>query len=129
MSDLDTVRHLYELLSAQDFEGLLGLAAEDCVLSQDESLPWGGRYVGHDGAASFIAALYGNIQSELTIEALFEDDGQIIQIGRSRGTVLANGAIFDIPEIHLWTVIDGKIASGHFAFDSTVMYQALAVTP
>ncbi len=126
MSDLDTVRHLYELLSAQDFEGLLGLAAEDCVLSQDESLPWGGRYVGHDGAAAFIAALYGHIQSELTIEALFVDDGRIVQIGRSRGTVLANGATFDIPEMHLWTVENGKISSGHFAFDSTVMLQALA---
>ena len=128
MSDLETMRHFYELLQVQDFEGLLAMAAEDCVLTQDESLPWGGHYVGHDGAASFIAALYGNIQADLSIEALFEDEGRVIQIGRSRGTVLATGATFDLPEIHVWTVKDDKIASGHFAYDSTVMHQALAAT-
>lgn len=129
MTDLETVRRLYELLDAQDFEGVLALAGDDCVLTQDESLPWGGRYVGHDGAASFVAALYGTIQSDLSIEALFDDGGQIIQIGRIRGTVLANGATFDLPEIHLWTVEDGKVATGHFAYDTRTMCDAIAATP
>ncbi len=129
MTDLETVRRLYELLDAEDFEGVLALASDGCVLTQCESLPWGGRYVGHDGAASFVTALYGTIQSDLSIEALFEDEGQIIQIGRIRGTVLANGATFDLPEIHVWTVEDGKIASGHFAYDTAVMCRAIAAAP
>jgi uncharacterized protein len=128
MTDLETVSRLYELLEVRDFEGVLALASDDCVLTQDESLPWGGRYVGHGGAASFVAALYGTIKSDLTIQALFEDAGQIIQIGRIRGTVLANGAAFDLPEIHAWTVKDGKVATGHFAYDTTIMAQAIAAT-
>ena len=60
----------------------------------------GGRYVGHDGVTAFAFALIGSTDSAVIVESLFEADDQVIQCGRSKGTVRANGYAFDIPEVH-----------------------------
>ena len=35
----------------------------------------------------------------------------------------------DIPEVHRWTVRDGKAVAAHFAIDTAAMLEALAQTP
>jgi len=57
----------------------------------------------------------------VTIEALFAADGEVIQFGRTRGTVRATGTAFDIPEVHRWTVRNGKAVAAHFAIDTQAM--------
>jgi ketosteroid isomerase-like protein len=71
-------------------------------------------------------ALVGSIDSAVTIESLFEADGQVIQCRRTRGTVRANGHDFDVPEVHVWTLQDGKVTEAHFAIDTPAMLAALA---
>jgi ketosteroid isomerase-like protein len=39
--------------------------------------------------------------------------------------VRANGATFDIPEVHRWTIRDGKAVAAHFAIDTAAMLEAL----
>jgi ketosteroid isomerase-like protein len=39
--------------------------------------------------------------------------------------VRANGAAFDIPEVHRWTIRDGKAVAAHFAIDTAAMLDAL----
>jgi ketosteroid isomerase-like protein len=129
MSDIEVVGSLYAAMAAREFERLFALAAENLVLTQDDRLPWGGRHVGHHGLAEFAAALTGAIDSQVTIEALFEADGEVIQYGRTRGTVRANGVAFDIPEVHRWKVRDGRAVSAHFAIDTPAMLAALAAPP
>lgn len=105
---------------------MLTLVDPDCVVTQDASVPWGGRHVGQDGVTAFAFALIGSADSAITVESLFEADGQVIQCGRTKGTVRANGHAFDIPEVHLWTLKDGKIVGAHFAIDTPAMLAALA---
>ena len=126
MSDMEVVQEIYEAMATRDFDRLFALVDAHVVITQDERLPWGGRYSGHDGLASFALALTGTIDSAVTIEAMFEADGEVIQCGRTRGTVRATGASFDIPEVHRWTVRDGSAVAAHFAIDTTAMLAALA---
>jgi ketosteroid isomerase-like protein len=72
MSRVEIVRRVYEAGAAQDLEGLLDLADAACVITQDPSLPWGGRHVGHQGLTAFLSALFGTIDSEASTETLFE---------------------------------------------------------
>ena len=123
---IEIIQQIYEAFAHQDLEDLLSLIDFDCVVTQDASLPWGGRYVGHDGVTSFALAMIGAIDSSVTVESLFEADGQVIQSGRTKGTVRANGNAFDIAEVHLWTLKQGKVVAAHFAIDTAAMLAALA---
>jgi uncharacterized protein len=124
--NIEIIGQIYEAFAHQDLEGLLALVDPDCVVTQDVSLPWGGRHVGHDDIIAFALALIGSTDSAVTVESLFEADGQVIQCGRSKGTVRANGNAFDIPEVHIWTLKDGKVVAAHFAIDTPAMLAALA---
>jgi ketosteroid isomerase-like protein len=125
MSDVEVVRAIYEAMAARDLNRLLELIDPECVVTQDPALPWGGRHVGHDGFGHFALTLTGTIDSAVTIEALFLADSEVVQFGRTKGTVRANGATFDIPEVHRWKVRDGRAVSAHFAIDTEAMLQAL----
>ena len=125
MSDIEVVERVYAAFVANDLEGLLDLADEECVILQDPALPWGGRHVGRDGITGFALALVGTIESTLSTDALFESDGHVVQSGRSRGVVRATGMAFDLAEVHVWTVKDGRIVSGQFLSDTAGMLQAL----
>jgi ketosteroid isomerase-like protein len=125
MTSVDVVRDIYAGMAAKDIEALVGLVHPDCVITQDPRLPWGGRHVGHEGFGNFALALMGAIDSAVTIEALFTADDEVIQFGRTRGTVLANGASFDIPEVHRWTIRDGQAIAAHFAIDTEAMLHAI----
>lgn len=126
MSDVAIVERWYEALAARDLAAIAELLHPEAVITQDERLPWGGRWVGHDGFLQFGAALTGAIQSAVTIDAIFEADDKVIEVGRTKGTVVANGEPFDIPEVHTFTVRDGRIVAGHFAIDTPQMLAALA---
>jgi ketosteroid isomerase-like protein len=85
----------------------------------------GGRHFGHDGFAEFGLALTTNIDSKVTIEALFSADGDVVQFGRARGTTRATGRASNIPEVHRWTLQDGKAVRAHFSIDTAAMLAAL----
>jgi ketosteroid isomerase-like protein len=125
MSDIEVVQAIYAAMGAKDFEKLFPLLHPDIVVTQDPHLPWGGRHVGHDGYATFGLTLTGTITSAVTTDAMFQADGDVIQVGRTRGTVNANGASFDIPEVHRWTITDGQATAAHFAIDTPGMLAAL----
>ena len=129
MSDIEIVREVYAAMAARDLDRLFELIDPTVVVTQDPALPWGGRHVGHEGFATFALTLTGAIDSAVTTEAVFLADGEVIQCGRTRGTVRGTGVAFDIPEVHRWTVRDGKAVTAHFAIDTAAMLEALAQPP
>lgn len=44
MSDGEIIQAVYAAFDAQDLEGLLALSDAEIVITQDASLPWGGRH-------------------------------------------------------------------------------------
>ncbi len=122
---LEVVRAAYAALAAKDLDGLLALCHPDAVLTQDPALPWGGRHVGRDGITAFAIALVTAIDSAVTPFAMFQAGDHVVQYGRTAGTARASGATFDIPECHVWTVRDGRVAEMAFFIDSAAMLHAL----
>jgi ketosteroid isomerase-like protein len=127
-SDIDVVQAVYAAMADGDVARLFELVDEACVITQDERLPWGGRYVGHGGLAAFGLRLREAIASRVTTDAIFTADGDVIQVGRTAGTTVATGTPFDVAEVHRWTVTDGRVVAAHYAIDTPAMLAALAVT-
>ena len=57
MTDIEIVTEIYAAMARRDFDALFAVVDPGCVITQDAALPWGGRYVGHDGFAKFGSAM------------------------------------------------------------------------
>jgi len=125
MTEVEVVEAIYEAMRAGDIGRLFELIDPEFVVTQDSRLPWGGRFEGHDGFAAFGLALRGAIESKVTIEAIFTADGDVIQMGWTRGRTLAGDTPFDIAEVHRWTIRDGRAVAAHFSIDTPAMLAAL----
>ena len=126
--DLTVVEAIYAAMATSDLSTLFDLLDPTIVVVQDDRLPWGGRHVGHDGFATFGLTLRGNIASSVATDAMFSADGDVIQMGHTRGTVVATGETFDIAEVHRWTIRDGRAIAAHFSIDTPAMLNALATS-
>src|SRR4051794_27759487 len=126
MNEVKVVEAVYAAMAASDLDHLFALVDPAVVITQDPRLPWGGRFEGHDGLAAFALALTGTIDSRVTVGAMYATDTEVIQYGRTRGTVRANDVPFDIPEMHRWEIRDGRAVRAHFSIDTDAMLAALA---
>lgn len=124
-AEIAVVRQIYDAMAARDFARLFDFLHPEVVVTQDPMLPWGGHHVGHDGFAEFGLTLGSAIDSAVTIDGIFAADDEVIQCGRTRGRVRANGIAFDIPEVHRWTIQAGRAVKAHFAIDTAAMLEAL----
>jgi len=125
VADVAVVRAVYAAIAARDLDRIFELLDPAIVITQDQALPWGGTHVGHHGFVEFAARLTGTIDSQVVTDAVFLADGEVVQVGRTQGTVRGSGAPFDVPEVHRWTVRDGKAITAHFAIDTHCMLRAL----
>jgi uncharacterized protein len=75
---------------------------------------------------TFFLTLVEHVESRVTIESLFAAGDHVVQTGRTRGTVKANGANFDIPEAHVWELRDGKVVRYQVHIDTPAMLEALS---
>src|SRR5262245_27001305 len=123
---IELVERVYEASARGDLEALIAMASPELVIEQDPSLPWGGRYEGPDGVVAFFQKLSGTVDTGVTTDALFQAGNQVIQCGRSRGTIRGNGERYDIPECHVWTVDGDKISDVRFYIDSATILELLA---
>jgi uncharacterized protein len=124
--DIAVVEAIYAAMAASDLSTMFDLLDPTIVVVQDDRLPWGGRHVGHDGFATFGLLLRTHIESSVTTDAMFSADGDVVQMGHTRGRVVATGTRFDIAEVHRWTVRDGRAVAAHFSIDTSAMLRALA---
>lgn len=122
----DVVARIYDAMHARDLDTLLTLIDPSVTVWQTELLPWGGSYEGVDGFGEFAMKLIGSITSEVEIGELYEAGDHVVQYGRTRGTVNATRAAFDVAEMHLWEVRDGKVCSMRSYIDTPAMLEALA---
>ncbi len=68
------------------------------------------------------------MESEVEPERLIDDEeGHVVQIGRTRGRVRATGKEFDVPETHVWTVEEGRVIRFESYIDTPKMREALGL--
>ncbi len=124
--NIELARRLYDAMAAKDAGTLMTLFSEDVVVEQTPELPWGGHYTGHDGLGTFFVTLVGTITSQVTISTIFAAEDVVVQVGRTAGTVNATGRHFDVDEVHLLTIEDGKVVRFEAHIDTPAMLAALA---
>lgn len=123
--NLATIQRVYEAMKARDANALQELFAEDIRVWQSPELPWGGDHEGIDGAFTFFLTLVEHIESQVTTESLFAAGDHVVQTGRTRGKVVANGAPFDVAEVHVWELRNGKVVGFQAYIDTPAMLDAL----
>lgn len=124
---LEVVGAIYAAMAEANITRLFELIDPACVVTQDTRLPWGGRFLGHDGFADFALRLRQHIQSSVVTTAMFAADGDVIQVGRTSGMTVHSETPFEVDEVHRWTVRDGRAVAAHFSIDTPTMLRALQV--
>lgn len=123
--NVELIARLYAAFAVRDVETILGIFAEDVVITQSTEVPWGGTHRGHEGAVHFFGTLGAHITSAVTVERYVDAGDQVVAIGWTRGTVNANGAPFDVPIAHVWEIENGRAVSVRFCIDNPTMRAAL----
>ncbi len=109
----------------RDLPALSAAIDPKITIYQTEQLPWGGTYEGEAGHRAFLAKLFQHVQSEVTLEKLFEAGDRVVAIGRTVGETRAGQVPFNVRVVHVWTVVDGRVARFEAYIDTPAMLQAL----
>jgi uncharacterized protein len=130
--DIETVRQVFDAVRARDLQQLLAAYHPDIIIRDAPSLPYGGVYRGHEGAADHAAgfmATWDPLQSaeqRSPKEELYEAGEYVVAHWRLRATG-AHGGQIDAPVIDLFTIRDGKVADLQmFHFDTAALTRFLA---
>jgi uncharacterized protein len=123
--NIATIRRVYDAMKSRDASALEELFAEDIRVWQSPELPWGGDYEGRDGAFTFFLTLVEHIESQVATERMFTAGDHVVQVGHTRGKVVANRASFDVAEVHVWELRDGKVVGFRAYIDTPAMIAAL----
>lgn len=128
--DVRTVMDVYDAFGRGDVPAVFGLFHPEAEVYQSPRLPWGGEYRGHEELGVFLSRLTGAIESEVETGRFIDDeDGHVVQMGHTRGTVRETGARFEVPETHVWTMVDGKVTRFESYVDTAKMRAALGLGP
>lgn len=124
-SSTEIVAEVYAAFHRKDLEAIVERVAPDAEIYQTERLPWGGRYRGVEGILAFLGRLAERVESEVSMDALFEAGDRVVQVGRTRGRVRSSGEPFDVREVHVWRLREGRIVGFEAHIDTPAMETAL----
>lgn len=128
-SNLQVVERLYQAFARRDIAQVFRLLSPEVEITQSAELPWGGTYRGHDGARQFFGKLGAHLESTLEVERLIRAGGSIAAVGWTQGTVIATGAKYRVPIVHVWDVADGMIVRVLFLIDNPAILETLGSGP
>ena len=125
------VRGFNDALARGDVGGMLDFLDPEVEFRAPESLPWGGTFHGHEGFREFLAKVFNQQPAEFSRELLeYLDAGErVVVLLRLRGAPNGGGKGFDVPEVHVWTVRDGKIVDFEGYFDTATALRTLQLQP
>lgn len=135
-TDSSTSRAVAELflegLGRQDQEALQELfAAEiDWYVPGSRSLPWTGRRTRRDEVAPFFSTMWPHYvqgESDVALEKVLVDDGDVILLGTFGHTIAGSGQAFSTPVAMHLVVDDGRIVRMHLYEDTLTIAEAFAL--
>ncbi|MGW6332977.1 nuclear transport factor 2 family protein [Nocardia rhamnosiphila] len=101
---------LSETFASNDFEAMLRLFDENCVVREAPDLPFGGDWTGRDGVAALSARQAEYFEMVPTSLGVYEiDESRLIMHTSMQMTSRATGAQETIPIMEMYTVRDGLI--------------------
>lgn len=124
--NLQIIKQIYTAFETKDFGIIEAVFAADVEIVQSELVPWGGRFSGHQGAVAFFTGLLAHIDPHLTVEQTVDAGDHVVEVGRTSGRTVAAGTPFDVAEIHVWRLHEGKVVSMQVYLDVPAMLAALS---
>jgi ketosteroid isomerase-like protein len=124
-NNLEKVQQIYDAFRQRDISAIFSLISTDIEVIQSTQLPWGGHYRGHDGLRKFLETLIRHVSSSLAIDRYLDAGESVVAIGRTHGTVVANGHPFDVPIAHVWQFRDDLIVRFMPYIDNPTMLKSL----
>jgi ketosteroid isomerase-like protein len=125
-SQIDIVKNIYAAFTRRDRAYLESVISPEVEIFQSPEVPWGGAYRGHEGLQQFFGKLMAHLKaSGLPIERALDAGDCVVIIGRTQGTVLANGKPYDVPLVHIWQFRDGQVIRFMPHIDHPTMFASL----
>ena len=128
--NVGVVRGFNDALAQGDMGGMLDFLDPQLEWRAPESVPWGGTFHGHDGFREFVGKLLDQ-PAEFRREMLeYLDAGErVVVLLRQMGRRKGSDTEYDVPEVHIWTIRDGKIVDFEGSFDTATVLRTLQLEP
>ena len=122
------VRAFYEATVPGHHESLWCLQAPRVVYDLPEGMPVGcGHFEGLlDVTERFLTPFYGAFDVRFVAEEFITAGEHVVAIGRIEGTTRKAAVPVDVPFVHVWTVLDGRLQRMRAFTDTAVLARALA---
>ena len=110
MSNLNSVRGVYEAFAANDIPAVLGFLSPDIEWTEAEGFPYGGTHTGPDAV---LAGVFMRLGTEwegfAAVPSEFIDGGEtVVALGQYIGKYKATGKSFRANFAHVWQLHEGK---------------------
>jgi ketosteroid isomerase-like protein len=127
MSNLDSVRGVYEAFAKGDIPAVLSFLSPAIEWTEAEGFPYGGTYNGPDAVLS---GVFMRLGTEWDGYAAVPDefiDGwdTVVALGKYSGTYKATGKSFQANFAHVWRVREGQAVRFTQYADTLVVQRAL----
>lgn len=128
-ADSDLVAGFYAATQARDAAAILALLHPEFEAHTAPGLPCGAGGWFH-GPEETLARVWGAVFAEYDTAPYAEtrhetEDGLVVVTGRYRGTARSTGRPYEAEFVHLWRVVDGRIAWLHQYTDTARWHEAL----
>jgi ketosteroid isomerase-like protein len=129
-SRMTVLRSFYDAVARGDVDAILDLLDPQVVWRTPESLPWGGTFRGHEGFRQFFAKLISQpVEPRREVQSYIDAGDRIVVQLRTFGRPKGGTTETDVPEVHVWTVRDGKIVDLEAIFDTETALRAWRIHP
>jgi ketosteroid isomerase-like protein len=111
MSNVETIKNLYQSFAQGDIPGVLGAFAADIEWTEAEGFPYGGTYIGANAILENVfMKLGGEWEGFSAVPDEFLDAGaNVVALGTYGGKYIKTGKSMNVPFAHVWTLRDDKI--------------------
>ena len=127
MSNLNSVKAVYEGFATGDIPKVLGTFSPDIAWTEAEGFPYAGTYHGPRGVLEGVFMRLGSEwEGFAAIPDEFIDGGDtIVVLGKYSGKYKATGKSFQANFAHVWKMQDGKVAQFIQYVDTLLVHRAL----
>ena len=127
--NVDVVQQGYEAFGRGDIPGVLELLTDDVEWTEQgpSVIPFAGTFRGREGIAEFFTLLDETLEFEQFEPRKFVGQGDtVVVLGYERDVVKQTGRGYEEEWAHVYTLRDGKIATGLFLEDTAGLVDALS---